>query len=187
MELPDSASLSQMLTRVAEHRDKQAFAVLFRYFAPKVKNFGIKQFNDESLAMELVQETLSCVWRKAHLYDASRGAATTWVYTVMRNISFDMLRKIKIGREEHLSDEIWPLISGDEATHEDSDPLAQKQLNRYVERLPEAQRQIVTGMYFNELTQEQLAEQLGVPIGTVKSRLRLALSKLRMYMGGEDD
>lgn len=85
------AELSTWLVRVADARDKQAFTRLFQFFAPKIKRFGIKQLGNEAQAHELVQETMSNVWRKAHLYDGDKGAATTWVYTVMRNAAFDML------------------------------------------------------------------------------------------------
>lgn len=187
MQKHETAHLSDLLVRVAMHRDKAAFGALFNHFAPRVKSFGIKQFNNEALAMELVQETMTLVWRKAHMYNSERGAATTWVYTLMRNTSFDMLRKLKLGREEHLSDDIWPLISDDSETDEERDFMAEKYLRGYVSRLPAKQQEVVKGVYFNELTQEQLAKQLDVPIGTVKSRLRLALTKLRQFIGGDDD
>ena len=78
-----SAELMQALLDVATSRDKRAFAYLFEYFSPKIKRFGIKQFGSEAQAMELVQETLTSVWRKAHLYHSDKGAATTWVYTCL--------------------------------------------------------------------------------------------------------
>ena len=188
--MPDTPSkeLADALFAVAEHRDKRAFAILFQYFSPKIKRFGIKQFGSEAQAMELVQETLTSVWRKAHLYHKDKGAATTWVYTVMRNASFDMLRKMKSSREECISEDIWPLI--DEATpgqHEFSDHLEDKQIKQYLNKLPQAQREVVRGVYFQDMSQEQLAEHLNIPVGTVKSRLRLALQKLRNEMGDQHD
>jgi RNA polymerase sigma-70 factor (ECF subfamily) len=179
--------LSVWLVRVADERDKQAFTRLFQFFAPKIKRFGIKQLGNEAQAHELVQETMSNVWRKAHLYDGDKGAATTWVYTVMRNAAFDMLRRVKSKAEMNLGDDIWPIeqVQSEEALPEFADHLMEKQMLAYVDSLPEAQRAVVKGVYYQELSQEQLAQQFGVPIGTIKSRLRLALAKLKQQMGDQ--
>ena len=111
--------LCQWLDDVSKERDKQAFTDLFKFFAPKIQRIARGKFPNEAQACEVVQETMSNVWRKAHLFDKSKGAATTWVYTVMRNVTFDMLRKIKGNKEDNLSDDIWPLaeslISADES------------------------------------------------------------------------
>ena len=183
-----STELREALVNVAQSRDKKSFAYLFEYFAPKIKRFGIKQFGVEAQAMELVQETLTSVWRKAHLYNSEKGAATTWVYTVMRNASFDMLRKMKSNKEENVSEDIWPLLNESEDTHHEySDHLEDQQIKRYLDKLPQAQREVVRGVYFQDMSQEQLAQQLNIPVGTVKSRLRLALQKLRNEMGDQHD
>ncbi len=183
-----STELREALVNVARSRDKKSFAYLFEYFAPKIKRFGIKQFGVEAQAMELVQETLTSVWRKAHLYNSEKGAATTWVYTVMRNASFDMLRKMKSNKEENISEDIWPLLNESEDTHHEySDHLEDQQIKRYLDKLPQAQREVVRGVYFQDMSQEQLAQQLNIPVGTVKSRLRLALQKLRNEMGDQHD
>ncbi|MCZ4336636.1 sigma-70 family RNA polymerase sigma factor [Shewanella colwelliana] len=181
--------LSDWLVSVASQRDKQAFTRLFQFFAPKILRFGIKQLGNEAQGNELVQDTMTNVWRKAHLYDSSKGAATTWVYTIMRNASFDMLRRIKAKNEQNLGDDIWPVDmaqdEGSSVTESFGDHLMEKQMLDYVESLPLAQQAVVKGVYYQELSQEQLAQQLGVPIGTVKSRLRLALAKLKQQMGDE--
>jgi RNA polymerase sigma-70 factor (ECF subfamily) len=180
--------LSHWLERVAEDQDRAAFTKLFEFFAPKIKRFGLKQFGDEAQANELVQNTMTNIWTKAHLYNQHKGAATTWVYTVMRNASFDQLRKTKHQAEQNLGDDIWPLDSAPSHTETDTlhDHLLTKQLGKYVDNLPLAQKVIVQGVYFQELSQEQLSEQLGVPIGTIKSRLRLALAKIKQQMGEQN-
>jgi RNA polymerase sigma-70 factor (ECF subfamily) len=182
------AELSYWLALVADQGDKQAFTALFQFFAPKIKRFGIKQLGSDAQANELVQETMTNVWRKAHLYNSDKGAATTWVYTVMRNASFDMLRRIKAKNEQNLGDDIWPIDMAQDELQSDEehfgDHLMEKQMLNYVNTLPEAQQAVVKGVYYQELSQEQLAQQLGVPIGTIKSRLRLALAKLKQQMGG---
>jgi RNA polymerase sigma factor (sigma-70 family) len=183
------SKLREWLEAIGSRRDKIAFAHLFKFFAPKIKNFGRMQFKNEAEAMELVQETMTNVWRKAHLYQQDKGAPTTWIYAVMRNMSFDMLRKIQTYREENLSDDIWPMEqSTQESQHDDfSDHLLLQHLNTHLATLPENQQQIIIGIYIKQLTQEELAQQLNLPLGTVKSRLRLALARLRQQMGEHND
>ena len=180
--------LCQWLDDVSKERDKQAFTDLFQFFAPKIQRIARSKFPNEAQACEVVQETMSNVWRKAHLFDKSKGAATTWVYTVMRNVTFDMLRKIKGNKEDNLSDDIWPLaeslVSGDEPF---DDHLENKELLSVIDKLPEAQQQVVKGFYFMEMSQEQLADHLNLPLGTIKSRLRLALAKLKLQLGENHD
>ncbi|XQW86965.1 sigma-70 family RNA polymerase sigma factor [Thalassotalea piscium] len=180
--------LCQWLDDVANTRDKEAFTQLFQFFAPKIQRIARGRFPNEAQACEVVQETMTNVWRKAHLFDAQKGAATTWVYTVMRNVTFDLLRKIKGNKEDNLSDDIWPLaenmVSDDESF---DDHLENKQLLAVIETLPEAQQQIVKGFYFMEMSQEQLATHLNLPLGTIKSRLRLALAKLKVRLGESND
>lgn len=188
-----SEDLTTYLVLVAKQQDKHAFSILFQYFAPKIQRFGISKLNSEVLGKELVQDTMTKVWKKAHLYHPDKGAATTWIYTIMRNSAFDMLRQIQFRSEESLSDDIWPVnsIQSAQATEQDEssvfqDHLLSKHLLNHVGRLPEAQQQVIQGIYYQELSQEQLAQHLGIPIGTVKSRLRLALEKLKRHMGEND-
>jgi RNA polymerase sigma-70 factor (ECF subfamily) len=184
----DGKTLSGWLNDIAEKRDKRAFASIFKWFSPKIIGFGRKQFNNPALASELLQETMTNVWRKAHLYNSEKGAATTWVYTVMRNISFDMLRKMQANHEDTLSDDIWPLAEAQNSDeHVFADHLMDKQIAQYLNQLPDNQKQIVQGVYFQDLSQEQLAKNLNIPLGTVKSRLRLALTKLRQHIGADND
>ena len=184
----DHAQLSEWLKQVAEKRCKASFTQLFNFFAPKIQRIARSKFPNEVQAQEVVQETMTNVWRKAHLFDPEKGAATTWVYTVMRNITFDALRKIKSNREDNLSDDIWPVIEG-EVTHDESyaDHLESKQLIDVIETLPEAQQEVVKGFYLMEMSQEQLANHLNLPLGTIESRLRLALAKLKGQLGESND
>jgi len=184
----DHPQLCQWLDAVATSRDKIAFTHLFEFFAPKIQRIARNKFPNETQASEVVQETMSNVWRKAHLFDKNKGAATTWVYTVMRNVTFDLLRKIKGNKEDTLSDDIWPVAEcmvGEEETFDDH--LENKQLLTVIDELPEAQQQVVKGFYFMEMSQEQLALHLNLPLGTIKSRLRLALAKLKVQLGENHD
>jgi RNA polymerase sigma-70 factor (ECF subfamily) len=184
----DHPQLCQWLKLIADNRDKQAFTEVFSFFAPKIKGIAQGKLNSEALAAEVVQDTMTNVWRKAHLFDDNKGAATTWVYTIMRNVTFDLLRKMKANKEDTLSDDIWPLAES-EHTEDDvfSDHIQSRNLKGIIDTLPENQQQVVKGFYFLEMSQEQLAVHLNLPLGTIKSRLRLALGKLKLKLGEDHD
>jgi len=184
----DNKELSQLLIAVALKRDKQAFTSLFKFFAPKIKRIATSKLVNGDQANEVVQETMSNVWRKAHLFNAEKGLATTWVYTIMRNVTFDRLRKIKSNKEDTLSDDIWPIAEQSEVTEEAyEDHLAKSNILACLDSLSESQQQVVKGFYFLEMSQEQLAQHLDIPLGTIKSRLRLALAKLKQQLGDDND
>lgn len=180
--------LCQWLHEVAHERNKQSFTQLFKFFAPKIQRIAYGKFSNDAQANEVVQETMSNVWRKSHLFNADKGAATTWVYTIMRNVTFDMLRKMQSNKEDNLSEDIWPIIETAETEDETfSDHLEKQKILSCLEKLPENQQQVVKGFYFLEMSQEQLSQHLNLPLGTVKSRLRLALAKLKLQLGEQDD
>lgn len=184
----DHNELADWLVAVATKRDKQAFTHLFKFFAPKILRITVNKYNDQAQASEVVQETMSNVWRKAHLYHHDKGAPTTWVYTIMRNVTFDLFRKKNTQKEDQLSDDIWPVVeANDVEEHEFDDHLQKSKLNKIVASLPENQQQVIKGFYFMEMSQEQLAKHLNLPLGTVKSRLRLALNKLKLKIGAQHD
>lgn len=177
-EKDDKARLDSLLQDVALSQDKRAFSELFSWFSPKIRAYGLKKFNDPTLAMDLVQETMTLVWRKAALFNSEKGNASGWIFTVMRNHSFDMLRKMQSNKEDTVSDELWPLFDKQTETVE-LDWLEIKKLKNAVNVLPHNQRVVVEGIYEQGLTQQELSHQLSEHIGTIKSRLRLALTKLR--------
>jgi len=184
MDSTEQQQLKGWLYDIAIDRNKEAFTALFSWFAPKIIRFGVQKLNTESAANELLQETMSNIWRKAHLFDGDKGQATTWVYSIMRNLSFDMLRKVRSNREDTLSEDIWP-IAESKLVDEDvfDDHLMSSHILKHINTLPAAQKEVVNGLYFQEMSQEQLATKLDIPLGTVKSRLRLALVKLKQQVG----
>ncbi|WP_281556333.1 sigma-70 family RNA polymerase sigma factor [Thalassomonas sp. RHCl1] len=184
----DNKTLTRFVIAIALKRDKQAFTSLFKFFAPKIKRVAATRFNNSEQVNEVLQETMAIVWRKAHLFNIDKGAVTTWVYTIMRNVSFDMLRKVQANKEDNLSDDIWPLAERNIGEGEIfADHLAKKHMLTCLEQLPQNQQMVVKGFYFLEMSQEQLARQLDLPLGTIKSRLRLALSKLKLQLGDDND
>lgn len=106
----------------------------------------------------------------------------------MRNVTFDMLRKVQANREDNISEDIWPLAESLHTEEESfEDHLEHKQLLGVINELPEPQQQVIKGFYLMEMSQEQLAVHLNLPLGTIKSRLRLALAKLKSHLGEEND
>mgnify|MGYP003874210995 FL=1 len=167
------------LRRIQENQDQQAFAELFSYFAPRVKAFLIKSGANPGLAEECTQEVMATLWHKAHLFDPSRAGVSTWIFTIARNKKIDALRKQRRPEPEDLA---W----GPEAEPEAADVLALQQetknLSEAITRLPEQQRDLIIRAYYGDLSHSEIAADTGLPLGTIKSRLRLALAKLRQTM-----
>ncbi len=164
---------------VGTTRDKAAFAELFAHFAPRIKSFLMRGGTAPDIAEECAQDTMVTVWRKSHLFDASKASASTWIFTIARNRHIDMIRRAK--RPEP-SDLPW----GPEQDPDQADVIGLQQetdqLGRAMAELPEKQRVLIEKAYLGELTHSQIAEQTGLPLGTIKSRIRLALDRLRHEM-----
>ena len=162
--------------RIRDAQDQSAFVELFRHFAPRVKAFLMKSGANESLAEECTQEVMATLWRKAHLFDPARASVATWIFTIARNRKIDALRKQRRPEPEDLT---W----GPEAEPDQEDVMALQQeserLAQALDQLPEKQRDLIRKAYFGDLSHSEIAEQTGLPLGTIKSRIRLALEKLR--------
>ena len=168
-----------IMRRIAVDRDRGAFATFFDFFAPKVKAYShAKQPGADLMADELVQDVMLKVWDKAHTYKAELAGVSTWLFTLSRNCRIDQLRRIK---------KTVPLDSDDIWYEEETSPdpfLALQQhrtdsgIRESMSQLPEEQLQVLTKVYIQGRTQQQTAQELGLPLGTVKSRVRLALKKL---------
>ena len=174
------------LKLVANEQDKEAFSELFKWFSPRIRAHGLQRFKQEAQAMDLVQETMLLVWRKAVLFNADKGKASTWIYTIMRNHCFDMLRKKQTNKEDPISDDLWPMIE-EQVSDDKGDYLQKRLLLSHLGSLPSDQKQVVEAIYLQEMTQQELAIHLDLPLGTVKSRLRLAISKLKSKLEADLD
>nr|WP_087025631.1 sigma-70 family RNA polymerase sigma factor [Thaumasiovibrio subtropicus] len=166
--------------------DRQAFSQLFSYYAPRLKHYVFKHIKDEEVAAEVVQETMSKVWQKANQFDPDKSSPSTWIYTIARNLSYDLLRKQQSQGKTISTDDIYPLE--EHYKEELSDPYAPEQalmqakLRQWLEVLPDNQKDVVKAVYLEDIPQQQVAEMFDLPLGTVKSRLRLAVEKLRVTM-----
>ena len=167
------------LKRIQADQDQRAFAELFAHFAPRVKAFLMKSGASPSMAEECTQEVMATLWHKAHLFDPSRASVATWIFTIARNKKIDALRKQRRPEPENLE---W----GPEAEPEAADILVlqqeSQQLAQAMTALPSQQRELIEKAYFGDLSHSEIAAETGLPLGTIKSRLRLALSKLRQTM-----
>jgi len=172
-----------LLMRIRDHRDEQAFITVFRHFAPRLKSFLIRSGADDALAEECVQEVMTTVWQKAALFDPSRASVATWIFTIARNKRIDVLRRQKRPEPEDLP---W----GPEAEPAQEDVLGLQQetehLSQALAALPEKQRDLIQKAYFGDMTHSDIAESTGLPLGTIKSRIRLALERLRHVMDRKD-
>jgi len=186
----ESMSNEELLGAVSHSGDRAAFAQLFKRYSTRIYQTGLKLTRNEQLSRDLVQETMITVWRKASLFDLDRGSADNWIFTMTRNRCFDLLRKAK--RQPILigADDIWPPCEAVDAAPQWEDPAEQSvlmsRIERLLERLPAVQKAVINQVYVLDSTHEEAARRLGIPLGTLKSRLRLGLDKLRYLAGAEE-
>jgi RNA polymerase sigma-70 factor (ECF subfamily) len=176
------ATHSDDLVRVGQDRDKAAFARLFAHFAPRVKSYLIGLGSGAELAEELAQESLVTVWRKAHTFDPSKASAATWIFTVARNLRIDVLRKERRPTPD-AEDPMWQpndVIASDELVS-----LEERQvvIRAALKKLPSDQADVIRMSFFEDKSHGVIAEELKLPLGTVKSRLRLAFKRLKAQVG----
>ncbi|MDD7971389.1 sigma-70 family RNA polymerase sigma factor [Roseinatronobacter sp. HJB301] len=179
MDKSDKTLWAELVTRVARAQDAQAFTMLFEHFAPRVKAFLMKSGADPTTAEECAQDVMATVWHKAAQFDPARASAATWIFTIARNRRIDMLRRDRRPEPEDLP---W----GPDSETDQFDALALQQdtekLAQALNALPEKQRKMIESAYFGDLTHNEIADETGLPLGTIKSRIRLALERLRHSM-----
>lgn len=172
-------SFEAQLAAVGRDRDKQAFLSLFDHFAPRLKSFLMKGGATPEQAEELVQEVMLTVWNRAATYDPARAGAATWIFTIARNRRIDALRKtgrpeVDINDAAYIADETLP--QPDQAVIQ-SDRT--QKIAEAMKTLPKEQSEVVYKAFFEDKTHREIAEETKLPLGTIKSRLRLALDRLR--------
>ena len=172
---------SLCLQQVAQTQDRDEFAKLFTHFAPLIKAFAL---NGSAMAAahceELVQEVMIKVWQKAAAYNPHKAAASTWIYTIARNCRTDMYRRLQKFDTPINADDIWPEEESDEmfvAVQQRRDATRVKEM---LQELPHEQCQILMKVYMEGKSHSEVAQELDLPLGTVKSRVRLAMKKLQL-------
>lgn len=177
-----AAHSNELLGAIAENADRTAFRQLFEHFAPRLKSFVLSQGTDPQMAEEVVQETMVRVWRKASQFDPAKASASTWIFTIARNMRIDLLRKAS-RPEPDFNDPAFvpdpePQVPEIMARAQDEEILTQ-----LVSSMPTEQREVLVLAYFEDKTHPEIAAQLNIPLGTVKSRIRLALKRMRTALG----
>jgi RNA polymerase sigma-70 factor (ECF subfamily) len=174
----DSQRMTGYLQRCAAGPDDSAFAALFAFYLPRLKVYMRRLGADRSAAEDLAQEAMAAVWNKARLFDPAKASAGTWIFTIARNLRIDVIR-----RERRPEIDLDDPALASTAPESPEDAFVSRRSAAAVraafEQLPPDQARIVTLAFFEERAHSAIAEELGVPLGTVKSRLRLAFQKFR--------
>jgi RNA polymerase sigma factor (sigma-70 family) len=183
--MPTSEELNGWANAVAQSADRQAFAALFKHFAPRVKAYLMASGTAEALAEDLTQEAMVTVWRKAALFDPARAGLSTWIFAIARNLRVDHFRRqdnLTVDGADHDSDEIVDPMPG-----LDEQVLAgerEASVRRALAQLSAEQANILRLSFFEERPHARIAHEMGIPLGTVKSRVRLAVHHLRRLLNG---
>lgn len=175
------------LVAIGTDRSESAFADIYEYYAGRVKSFLMGKGMKDEIAEELTQEIMLTVWRRAESYDPKKAAASTWLFTIARNRRIDYLRgNSRI--EVELDDEMLDLDNTDTETQEKyvADAQAASKLQAALEKLPQEQRQVMHLSYFRGQSHGAIAKWLDLPIGTVKSRIRLAMQAVRSELHDDE-
>lgn len=186
-EMADTAEvdrLNGLLLRVARQRDRQAFVTLFHHFAPRLKSFLLRAGMDASAAEETIQDVMVTVWQRAEQFDPTLAAAGTWIYAIARNRRIDRLRRDR--RPSFDPDD--PALVPEEADGAEETIMVEERaalLHRAIRELPAEQADLLRMAYFEDKAHSAIAAERRLPLGTVKSRLRLALARLRKAMDGD--
>ncbi len=170
-----------MLVRVGRDRDKAAFAALFEYFAPRIKSFLLRLGTDMSLCEEIAQEAMIMVWRRAETYNPSQSGASTWIFTIARNKRIDRLRRENRPLPD-LADPAFapePVETGEKTIFRQHE---EEKIRHALKNLTDEQAKMIFSAYYEEKSHREIADESGVPLGTVKSRIRLALNRLRAHL-----
>ena len=174
---------SECLTLIAQNEDRAAFTRLFRHFAPLIKAFALSGSNMSAThADELVQETMIKVWQKAGGFNPEKAAASTWVYTIARNCRTDMFRRLQKFDTPLAADDVSPDQESEEPFSQLQSRRSREKVREMMKDLPPDQAQILAKVYMEGKSHAEAAGELDLPLGTVKSRVRLALQKLQLQM-----
>nr|WP_230987465.1 sigma-70 family RNA polymerase sigma factor [Allorhizobium terrae] len=174
----ETEDMPRLLAAVGRDRDVEAFETLFRHYGPRVKAYMARQSRDAQAAEELMQETMMVVWNKAALFDPARGNVSAWIFTIARNLRVSAYRKEK--RPEF--DPTDPAFVPDDVAPADLELESREdadRLHKAMRELPKEQMELLQRSFFHDIPHSVLAKEFNLPLGTIKSRIRLAFAKLR--------
>jgi RNA polymerase sigma factor (sigma-70 family) len=184
-ELGDSIDFAMLVERIAAHGDKAAFASVFAYFAPRVKAYLLRLGLDAAQGEEIAQDVMVAVWRKAATFDRRQASVATWIFRIARNRRIDAFRRERRAQLDAHDPLFQPAPeAAPDSVAETSEREAH--VRRAMAELPHDQRELVREAFYADLSHREIAEKTGVPLGTVKSRLRLAFAKLKLRLEADD-
>ena len=176
----EKSNLNDLMKRIQKDRDEMAFSQIFDFFAPKVNAYFIQNRIKFESSEELTQEVLSTVWVKSDLYDSNKSALSTWIFTIARNKKIDFSRKIsKIDFKE---EDIREFLYQDREVNLIEENEAKKQIERINNELDEQQKIMIKMNFFENKSHKKIADELEIPLGTVKSRIRHILIKMQKFL-----
>lgn len=173
------------LRKVAQNSDRVAFKKLFEHFAPQIKAFllkGIGSYGDRSQAEEMTQEVMIKVWNKAASFNSSKASLNTWIFTIARNTRIDFIRRNSRAERKIDIEDIWHEADSPEPIIDLQQRRVETQVRNALSTLPDEQALVLEKAFMESKSHNEIAIELGLPLGTVKSRIRLALSKLQILI-----
>jgi RNA polymerase sigma-70 factor, ECF subfamily len=182
---PSSAAhnldMRALIVAIADHQDKSAFARLYSYYAPRLKSYCQRQGMAAETAEEMAQEAMVSVWRRAATFDPAKASVSTWLFTIVRNKRIDLLRR---ENRPELKAEDFELLVEPEKGADENMAFAQSadDMGRVLEQLPPDQKSVLMKAFYEDKSHSEIAAETGLPLGTVKSRIRLALTRLKIGM-----
>jgi RNA polymerase sigma-70 factor (ECF subfamily) len=182
---PKAAEFVTHIRQIANDRNEAAFEILFRYFAPRIKSYCLKLGSDASGAEEITQEAMVSIWRNAAQFDPSKASPSTWIFTIARNLTIDRFRKT---RRPQFDPNDPALVPEDEPTPGRLIEQTEKQENvrKIMDTLSANERAVLMLSFYENLSHGDISKQLHIPLGTVKSRIRLAFTKIRSTLDAQD-
>ena len=174
----NDVDLGNFLKDIGENQDKLAFSNIFKYFAPRLKSYFVKIGCSETQAEEIIQEVMIAVWTKSNTYDREKSSVSTWIYTIAKNKRIDKIRKEKKHNTVESDESLEIPVPSKQEQQILSTEVSEK-IRYSLKFLPNEQAELLKLSYFYEKTHSDIAKDLSLPLGTVKSRIRLALSKMR--------
>lgn len=188
-QLKDREHYADLLEKVAASQDTKAFQAIYSHFGPLIKAFGVSSglhYQGDHLPEELVQEVMMSVWRKAAQFDRRKAAPSTWIFTIARNQRIDILRKLSKYQNDVDADDVWDLEGDTDLFGEVRENRIQSHVKNELNNLPIEQKQIVAKVFLEDKSHQEVANELNLPLGTVKSRVRLAMQKLKTHLGANE-
>ena len=181
---PEPGLWTERISAVAIRRDRESFMQIYDHFAPKVRVYLVGLGASPAVAEELAQDALLRVWQRAQTYDASRSALSTWIFRIARNLYIDRLRKEP--QWVDIQDDLEEQIQIEDTQSPRTESYAEHaQLETWIEQLPAVQARLIRMSYLESKTHSEIAAELNMPMGTVKSHIRRAFQRLQLAVKGE--